>query len=68
MNPDILEGQWNQLKGEVRRRWGRFTDDDVAEIMGNSDILVGKIQEYYGYSRRQAEEIYRRWAEAEQVG
>lgn len=67
MNEDILKGQWNQLKGQVRTRWGKFTDDDVAQIKGSRDILVGKIQEHYGRSREEAEEDYKSWAEAQRV-
>jgi uncharacterized protein YjbJ (UPF0337 family) len=67
MNEDILEGQWNQLKGKVRQRWGRFTDDDLAQIKGSRDILMGKIQEHYGRTRQEAEDDLRRWAEAEQL-
>ena len=67
MNEDILKGQWNQLKGHVRTRWGKFTDDDVAQIKGSRDILVGKIQEHYGRSRQEAEEDYKNWVEAQRV-
>jgi len=67
MNEDIFEGQWNQLKGRVRQRWGKLTDDDVAQIKGSREILMGKIQEHYGRSRQEVEEDIRRWAEAEQA-
>ncbi len=55
MNPEILKGRWNQVKGEIRVRWGRLTDDDVTQIEGITDKLVGKLQERYGYKREQAE-------------
>ena len=55
MNSDILKGKWKQLKGDMKQMWGKFTDDDVERINGNFDVLVGKIQERYGYSREQAE-------------
>jgi uncharacterized protein YjbJ (UPF0337 family) len=55
MNTDILKGKWNQLKGEVRNRWGKLTDDDVAQIQGNVEKMIGKLQERYGYNRQQAE-------------
>lgn len=55
MNEDILQGNWKQLKGQVRNWWGKLTDDDVDQIAGNRDILIGKLQERYGYSREQAE-------------
>ena len=50
-----LKGQWNQLKGEVQNQWGKLTDDEIDQIQGNRDKLVGKIQERYGRTRMEAE-------------
>jgi uncharacterized protein YjbJ (UPF0337 family) len=65
MNRDVLKGNWTQLKGKVRRQWGKLTDDDVERIKGNRDILIGKLQEHYGRTRQQAEEDLERWLDAE---
>ncbi len=54
MNRDILEGQWTQIKGKVRERWGKLTDDDLDKIAGKRDQLIGTIQEKYGEARDQA--------------
>jgi uncharacterized protein YjbJ (UPF0337 family) len=43
------------LKGEVRRQWGKLTEDDVKQIEGNYEKMIGKLQERYGYARDQAE-------------
>jgi uncharacterized protein YjbJ (UPF0337 family) len=55
MNPDILRGKWNQLKGDIRTRWGKLTDDDMTQIQGEAEKMIGKLQERYGYKRDQAE-------------
>lgn len=55
MNRDILEGKWQQLKGEIKKKWGKLTDDEIDELEGNTDKLVGRIQEEYGYSKEQVE-------------
>jgi len=55
MNPEIFRGRWNQLKGEVRSRWGKLTDDDLTQIQGEAEKMIGKLQERYGYKRDQAE-------------
>ena len=55
MNPEIFKGRWNQLKGEIRTRWGKLTDDDVTQIQGQAEKMIGKLQERYGYKREQAE-------------
>ncbi len=39
MNKDILEGKWKQLSGEIRKKWGELTDDDLDQAMGQKDIL-----------------------------
>jgi uncharacterized protein YjbJ (UPF0337 family) len=61
MNRDTLKGQWTQLKGRIRNQWGKLTDDEVSQIQGNAEILIGKLQEHYGYSREQAEHELERW-------
>lgn len=55
MNTDILKGKWTQVKGSIRSRWGELTDDDLMEIQGDSEKMLGKLQERYGYERDQAE-------------
>jgi uncharacterized protein YjbJ (UPF0337 family) len=61
MNKDILEGQWTKLKGEVRERWGKLTDDDLDEIAGKRDQLLGTLQKRYGYARDEAERELKEW-------
>ena len=48
MNTDTFQGQWSQFKGELKRQWGKFTDDDLLQIQGDYDTFVGKVQERYG--------------------
>jgi uncharacterized protein YjbJ (UPF0337 family) len=61
MNQDVLKGKWTQLKGEVRTQWGKLTNDDVDQIEGNTEKLLGKLQERYGYARERAQEEYDRF-------
>ncbi|MEX1021326.1 MAG: CsbD family protein [Litorilinea sp.] len=63
MNSDVIKGQWNQLKGEVKQKWGKLTDDDITQIEGSYDKLVGRIQERYGYARERAEQEANRFFE-----
>jgi uncharacterized protein YjbJ (UPF0337 family) len=67
VNEDVLKGQWKQLQGRVRRQWGKLTDDDVALIKGDRDILLGKIQEHYGRTRAEAMKDLDSWLQAEGV-
>ncbi len=55
MNNDILQGKWKQLRGNVQKKWGELTNDDLDQIEGQSTKLAGKLQERYGYSKEEAE-------------
>jgi uncharacterized protein YjbJ (UPF0337 family) len=55
MNWDTMKGQWRELKGKVRERWGQFTDDDLERIEGKRDQLLGRLQQRYGYTKEEAE-------------
>ena len=55
MNKDIFEGKWEQVKGEVQKKWGKLTNDDLDVIKGSSRTLVGKLQEHYGLTKEDAE-------------
>jgi uncharacterized protein YjbJ (UPF0337 family) len=61
MNKDILEGKWKQIRGEAKAWWGKLTDNDLDRAAGKFDVLVGLLQEKYGYTRQQAaDEVDRR--------
>lgn len=51
MNEDVIKGQWKQLKGKLKAKWGKLTDDDLDVAEGNSEYLAGKIQERYGHAK-----------------
>ena len=55
MNKDILKGKWVQVKGDIRKWWGKFTDDDVNQIQGDVEKFIAKLQERYGYGPEQGE-------------
>ncbi len=61
MNWNTVEGNWTQMRGEVKRQWGKLTDDELDEISGNFDKMVGKIQAQYGISREEAERQVNDW-------
>lgn len=61
MNKHILEGKWKQVRGEAKAWWGKLTDNDLDRVAGKFEVLVGLLQEKYGYTREQAaDEIDRR--------
>ncbi len=54
MNQDILEGKWKQIRGEAKAWWGKLTDDDLDRAAGKYEVLIGIVQEKYGYTRESA--------------
>ncbi|HJU05861.1 MAG TPA: CsbD family protein [Nitrospiraceae bacterium] len=48
MNQDQFKGRWSQFKGELKKKWGEFTDDDLLQIEGNYDKFTGTLQQRYG--------------------
>jgi uncharacterized protein YjbJ (UPF0337 family) len=54
MNEDKVKGQWKQIAGKAKAKWGKLTDDDLKVAEGNSEYLAGKIQERYGVARDEA--------------
>jgi uncharacterized protein YjbJ (UPF0337 family) len=58
MDWNRVEGNWKQLKGNIKEQWGKLTDDDLNVINGRRDQLEGKIQERYGH---QKDQVRREW-------
>ncbi len=55
MNTDQLKGNWKQMKGRLKERWGKLTNDDLTRIDGEREVLVGRMQERYGWAKDRAE-------------
>jgi len=61
MNQDRVEGNWKQLKGKVKEKWGKLTDDDLTVIEGHQEQLAGRIQERYGIAKDEAQRQVDNW-------
>jgi uncharacterized protein YjbJ (UPF0337 family) len=55
MNKEQFQGQWNQIKGKVKEKWGKLTDDDITVINGKREQLVGTLQKKYGIEKEKVE-------------
>lgn len=67
MNWDRIEGNWKQFTGNVKSQWGKLTDDDIAEIKGNREILEGKLQERYGLAKDEVKRQVDAWADNSRI-
>jgi uncharacterized protein YjbJ (UPF0337 family) len=61
MNWNTVQGNWKQFKGTVKEKWGDLTDDQLDQINGKREILVGQIQEKYGIAQEEAEKQVKEW-------
>jgi uncharacterized protein YjbJ (UPF0337 family) len=65
MNWDRIEGNWKQVKGAAKEKWGKLTDDQLDVIGGKRERLAGKIQELYGVSKDEAEKQLASWQQTQ---
>jgi uncharacterized protein YjbJ (UPF0337 family) len=61
MDWNRVEGNWKQVKGQIKEKWGKLTDDDLNVINGKRDQLEGKLQERYGYAKDQTKKEIDDW-------
>ena len=61
MDTNILKGKWHQVKGAVKVRWGKLTDDDLTAIDGKREQLEGRLQQRYGYAKDQTQKEVDTW-------
>jgi uncharacterized protein YjbJ (UPF0337 family) len=52
-----MAGNWNQMKGKVKQKWGQLTDDELSEVEGNFDQLIGLVQQKTGQAREHIERV-----------
>jgi uncharacterized protein YjbJ (UPF0337 family) len=60
-NQDQFAGSWKQFKGDLKQKWGKFTDDDLLYIEGSYDKYEGKLQERYGDRKEEIKQWTDEW-------
>lgn len=53
MNNLQIKGNWNQIKGSLKKKYGELTDDDLKYVEGEEDKLLGRLQEKTGKSKEE---------------
>ena len=61
MDWNRVQGNWKQLEGKVKAKWGKLTDNDLTAINGRREELEGKIQQRYGLAKDQARKEIDDW-------
>jgi uncharacterized protein YjbJ (UPF0337 family) len=67
MNQDQISGKYDQLKGMIKETWGRMTDNDIALYNGQREQFYGRLKEYYGLGRENAEEQMKKMEQASEA-
>ena len=60
-NKDILQGKWHEVKGGVKKQFGKLTDDDITTMHGRQEELSGALQKRYGYDKTKADLEIQNW-------
>lgn len=55
MNDSILSGKWREIKGEVKKAWGELTENEIDRTEGNTQSLIGLLQQKFGYAKEEAQ-------------
>jgi uncharacterized protein YjbJ (UPF0337 family) len=58
INGPLLQGNWNELRGKVKEKWGQLTDDELRVESGDFDQLIGRIQKKTGEARADIEQFF----------
>ena len=61
MDMNEIKGNWKELKGTLRLKWGKLTDDDLEQVAGRKDVLIGRLQARYGRAKEEAEREVDEW-------
>ena len=67
MNKDQFKGRWAQFKGELKKQWGKFTDDDLLQIEGDYQKFQGKLQAKYGDRKEEVGRWADEWFERQEA-
>lgn len=59
-----VAGKWKQFSGDIKKQWGKLTDDELMQINGNREVLSGMLQTKYGLEKEKANDQIDKWAEA----
>ncbi len=55
-----IKGDWNIIKGTLKQKWAKLTDDDLKYVKGKEDEMIGRIQKRTGESREAVEKAIKK--------
>lgn len=67
MNLHSLKGSWEQIKGDLKKKFAKLTDDDLRYVEGEEELLLGKLEKKLGVQRSELEKIIKEQMEKSKV-
>lgn len=68
MDWNKMAGNWKELRVKVKAEWGNLPDDCLDMIAGSRGALSDKLQQAYGISRNEAEQLIKRFERQQHDG
>lgn len=63
INQDVIQGHWKEIKGKIKQKWGKLTDDEISIMRGSCEELAGALQKRYGYEKEEADEQIKKFTD-----
>lgn len=54
-----IKGDWNIIKGQLKQKWAKLTDDDLQYTEGKLEEVYGRIQKRTGETREAIEKAFK---------
>jgi uncharacterized protein YjbJ (UPF0337 family) len=54
---DQVKGNWNQIKGQLKQKYAKLTEDDLIYAEGKEDDLYGRLQEKLGKTKQEIKDM-----------
>jgi uncharacterized protein YjbJ (UPF0337 family) len=67
MHLHSLKGSWEQIKGDLKKKFGKLTDDDLKYVEGEEEMLLGRLERKLGVKREELEKILKEHMEKPKV-
>ena len=61
MDEHVFTDEWTDIRSKAKLEWLKLTEDDLNQVDGRMDKLVGALQKRNGYSYPTAEKIVDDW-------
>lgn len=65
MNMALVAGEWQHLRGRIKERWGRLSDDELDIAEGRREQMIGLLRVRYGFGKERAQFEYDQFLRAQ---